>query len=303
MDLRLDLVPPDVVHATKLRILDILGAMLAGSETTLSGRMRRAAAESLDDVASLIGTRERSGLAMAALVNGTSAHVLEFDDSHIETGVHPTSPVLAAALSQAEVLRLPGSRLIEAVLLGNEIACRLACVAPGMFHRHGFHPTGVFGIFGAVAALAHLQGTTARTLGDAFGLAGSMSAALMAAWEDGSESKSLHAGLAASDACQAVTLARHGISGPGVVFEGRFGFFRAHVQDPEYPLRFAAATAGLGQRWEVLNIAAKVYPNGHYIQPFTDAVATLRKQHGLTADQVTEVECAVADYMVPLVCE
>ena len=104
MDLRLDLVPPDVVHATKLRILDILGAMLAGSETTLSGRMRRAAAESLDDVASLIGTRERSGLAMAALVNGTSAHVLEFDDSHIETGVHPTSPVLAAALSQAEVL-------------------------------------------------------------------------------------------------------------------------------------------------------------------------------------------------------
>lgn len=300
---RLGVVPPEVVLATKLRILDILGAMLAGSETALAGKMRRVAAEAGGDAASLVGSRDRAGLAMAALVNGTFAHVLEFDDSHVETGVHPTSPVLAAALPQAELLRLPGGQLIEAVLLGNEIACRLACVAPGMFHRHGFHPTGVFGIFGAVAALARLQGQAPRVLADALGLAGSMSAALMAAWEDGSESKSLHAGLAASDAVQAVALARHGVSGPGIVFEGRFGFFRAHVQDPGHGLHFAAATEALGRRWEVLNIAAKVFPNGHYIQPFTDSAATLRRRHGIAADTVAEVECAVADYMVPLICE
>jgi 2-methylcitrate dehydratase PrpD len=161
----------------------------------------------------------------------------------------------------------------------------------------------VFGIFGAAAALAHLQRRPAAVLANAFGLAGSMSAALMAAWEDGTESKSLHAGLAAQDALQALALAQHGVSGPGVVFEGRFGFFAAHVQDAGYRPRYAAATDALGERWEVLSIAAKVYPNGHYIQPFTDAAETLQRIHGLRAEEVAEVECAVADYMVPLVCE
>ncbi|WP_149538227.1 MmgE/PrpD family protein [Siccirubricoccus phaeus] len=301
--LTLEALPEAARQATKLRILDILGAMLAGSETTLAARVLAAVAENGEGGTTLVGSAARAPLGLAALVNGTTAHVLEYDDSHVETGVHPTSPVLAAALGQAEALHRSGRDLLLAVALGNEVACRLACVAPGMFHRHGFHPTGVFGIFGAVAALASLQRQPAAVHGSALGLAGSMSAALMAAWEDGSESKSLHAGLAAQDALQALALARHGVSGPGVVFEGRFGFFPAHVQAPGYAFRWEAATAALGERWELLSIAAKVYPNGHYIQPFTDAAETLQRRHHLRAEEIAAVECAVADYMVPLVCE
>jgi 2-methylcitrate dehydratase PrpD len=242
-------------------------------------------------------------MSTAALVNGTLAHVLEFDDSHVETGVHPTSPVLAAALPLAALRRVPGRSLIEAVLIGNEVACRLACVAPGMFHRHGFHPTGVFGIFGAVLALARLHALEPHQAAHALGISGSMSAAGMASWEDGSETKSLHAGLAAADAHQAIALARQGVSGPEGVFEGRFGFFRSHVQAPDYALRFEAATQDLGTRWEALRVASKVFPCGHYIQPFVDAAVALRQQHGLEAEQIASVHCAVADYMMPLVCE
>ncbi len=295
--------PAEVVAETKLRILDILGAMLGGTETELAGKVRRAAAAEAGNAATLVGFPDRASPATAALVDGTLAHVLEFDDSHVETGVHPTSPVLAAVLPVAEQLRLSGRRLIEAVLVGNELACRLACVAPGMFHRHGFHPTGVFGLFGAVYALGRLLSLPPRQIADAAGIGGSMSAALMAAWEDGSETKSLHAGLAAAAAHRAAALAQLGISGPEAVFEGRFGFFRSHVQDPGFALRFDAATRGLGERWEAMSIASKVYPCGHYIQPFADAAAALRREHALAAEDIAEVHCAVADYMVPLVCE
>lgn len=296
--------PGDVVLETKLRILDMLGAMLAGCEAGLAAKARSAALDDPGDrTATIVGFGDRVTPESAALVNGVLAHVLEFDDTHVEGAVHPSSPVLASILSLAERHRLPGSRLVEAMLVGNELACRLACVAPGMLHRHGFHPTGVVGAFGGAYALARLTGMTPRQTTDAVGIVGSMSAALMASWEDGADTKSLHAGLAALAANRAVALARHGIGGSGVVFEGRFGFFRSHVQDPGYVLRFDRATEGLGTQWEVMSIASKVYPCGHYIQPFLDAAAALRREHAPAAADIEEVRCAVAEYMVPLICE
>jgi 2-methylcitrate dehydratase PrpD len=296
--------PSEVVSETKLRILDILGAMLGGTETELAAKARRAAAEEPGGGATLVGFGDKAAPETAALVNGILAHVLEFDDTHVEGAVHPSSPVLAAVLPVAEQRRVPGHRLVEAVLIGNELACRLACVAPGMLHRHGFHPTGVIGIFGGAYALGHLLSLAPRQTADAVGIAGSMSAALMASWEDGADTKSLHAGIAAAAANRAVALARHGIGGPGIVFEGRFGFFRSHVQDPDYELRFDEAARDLGVRWEAMNIASKVYPCGHYIQPFLDAAAALRREHALDdAADIAEVRCAVAEYMVPLICE
>ncbi len=296
-------VPPEVLAETRLRILDMLGAMLAGTENVLSAKARRAAAEEGGSGATIIGFGDAATVESASLVNGILAHVLEFDDTHVEGAVHPSSPVLAAILSAAQQRRLPGDRLLLAMLVGNELCCRLSCVAPGMLHRHGFHPTGVVGAFGGTYALARLLGLPPRQMADAVGIVGSMSAALMASWEDGADTKSLHAGLAAAAANRAVALARHGIGGSGVVLEGRFGFFRSHVQDAGYALRFDAATEGLGTRWEAMNVASKVYPCGHYIQPFLDAAAVLIRDHAPDPAEIAEVHCAVADYMVPLICE
>ena len=196
-------------------------------------------------------------MAGAALVNGTSALVLEFDNSHLESALHSSSPVIAAALPVAHVHRCHGSKFIAAVAIGNEMTCRLGLVAPGKFHQNGFHPTGIFGTFGAIYAAARCLRLDPSKTADAIGIGGSLSSALMASWEDGTAAKSLHAGFSALAAVNASFCAKNGISGPRGVFDGRFGFFKAHVQDEGYPFAFDRVIDGLGDDWEALKIAPK----------------------------------------------
>ncbi len=296
--------PPEVMTAAKLRILDITGAMLGGRETELAGQTARAVFVPENGGGSpVVGFAGQTGVASAALLQGTLGCVLEFDDSHVATGIHASTPVVAAALAKARQRDVPGRSLIRAVLLGNELACRLGLVAPGMFHRVGFHPTGVMAGFGATYAIAHVLGLDAARIANAAGIAGSFASGIMASWEDGSAAKSLHAGWAAAAAIQAAAMAQQGVSGPVTVYDGRFGFFRAHVQAPDYPFDFAAAEAGLGTRWESLSIAPRAYPCGHYSQPFIDAALAITRGRAIDPERIAAIECAVADYMIPLICE
>jgi 2-methylcitrate dehydratase PrpD len=125
----------------------------------------------------------------------------------------------------------------------------------------------------------------------------------MASWEDGSAAKSLHAGLSASSAIHAASCAEQGLTGPKGVFDGRFGFYRAHVQDKGYEFAFDRATAALGTIWEVASIAPKAYPCGHYIQPMIDAALELRRQHAFEPNEVRTIRCSMPAYVVPLVAE
>ncbi|WP_454691651.1 MmgE/PrpD family protein [Achromobacter aloeverae] len=297
-------VGPDVIHATKLRILDITGAMLGARDIELVRQVRAAAPDVVAaDAVSVPGFDLRTGVGDTALLLGTMACVLEYDDSHVATGIHATSPVLAAALALGQQLDVSGEALIRAVLVGNELTCRLGLVAPGAFHRVGFHPTGVLGVFGAGYAAASLRSLDAGRIENAIGICGSLSSGIMASWEDGSSAKSLHAGWAAAAGIRAVHLANHGVSGPATVYEGRFGFYRAHVQAPDYVPDLPAATAALGERWEIQNIASRAYPCGHYIQPFIDAALWIVRNHEFDSRDIDHVVCLVADYMAPLICE
>jgi 2-methylcitrate dehydratase PrpD len=296
--------PPDVIHQTKLRILDIVGAMLGGRDTDLIAQVSAATFVPENGVGTpVIGFGKQTGAAHAALLQGTMACVLEYDDSHVATGIHASSPVVAAAIAVGQQKAISGPALIEAVLIGNETACRLGLAAPGAFHRVGFHPTGVIAVFGAGYAVSRLARLKTGQLVNAIGICGSFSSGIMASWEDGTSAKSLHAGWAASSAIQAVQLARHGVSGPATAYEGRFGFYRAHVQTPGYAFDFDACAGQLGERWEVLNIAPRAYPCGHYIQPFIDAALHIVRDHAIAVNEIEEVVCLVADYMVPLICE
>lgn len=298
-------IPPEVVEDGKCRILDILGVMLAGRDTELVAAVRRAVCRETTQgqKASVIGFPGMASLSSAALVNGVTSSMLEFDDSHIETGVHSTGPVSALAIPLAQMLRAPGKQFLLGFLVGSELTCRLARIAPGMFHSNGFHPTAVFGIFGAIYAAARLLSLDTATTVNAVGIGGSMAAGSMASWEDGTSAKSLHVGLAAAAGLQAVDFARAGISGPGVLFEGRFGFFRSHVQAKHYDFRYSALTDGLGSNWELLNVASKSYPTGYVIQPFIEAVRTLTSQQRIVVKDIHHVTCRIADYAIPLVCE
>jgi 2-methylcitrate dehydratase PrpD len=143
----------------------------------------------------------------------------------------------------------------------------------------------------------------AATTADAIGIGGSLSSASMASWEDGSAAKSLHAGFAAVAAINAASCAKHGVSGPRGVFDGRLGFYKAHVQDKSVEFAFPRVTERLGDDWEVLKIAPKAYPCGHYIQPLIDAALALRRAHSITADQIVAISCAMPAHVIPLVAE
>jgi 2-methylcitrate dehydratase PrpD len=296
--------PANVLESTKLRVLDIMGCMIgaAGHPDVLGAKDTAAQAFPGAQTRS-VPFREGASMAGAALVNGTAALVLEFDDSHLESALHSSSPVIAAAIPIAHAHRCTGRQFITAVALGNEMTCRLGMVATGKFHQNGFHPTGIFGTFGAICAAARCLSLDATQTMDAIGIGGSLSSALMASWEDGSAAKSLHAGFSALSAVNAAFCAKNGITGPRGVFDGRFGFFKAHVQDKSYPFAFSRVTDRLGEDWEALKIAPKVYPCAHYIQPLIDAALMLRQQHGIAPDQVVSISCWMPEFVMPLVAE
>jgi len=147
-------------------------------------------------------------------------------------------------------------------------------------HTLGCHPTAVFGVFGGVYALAKLRGLGAPMIADAIGAAGSLSAGLNASFEEGRSTKMMHVGMAATGALRAVALAQAGVSGPRTVFDGRFGWFRSHVQGCE-ALRFDALCRGLGEGWEMPNTASKVSPCAFTMMPHIECALVLREQHGI----------------------
>ncbi len=300
----LDAAPAAVVHNTKLRLLDVLGVMIASSDHQ-SVRAAHAATTDADaggrGAHALMDARQTSP-ASAAFINGVAAAVLEFDDTHVASNIHATCVIAAAALPVAQAGHVSGRALLEAMLVGSEIVCRLGLVTPVRMHEVGFHPTSVYGVFAAAYAVARLRGLSRQQMVDAVGTAASLSSGSIASFEDGTSTKTLHVGFAAAAALRAVALARQGISGPGKVFEGRFGWYRSHVQAAE-SFDFASLTEGLGTRWEVLNIAPKLYPCAYTLMPFIAATLALRAQYGIDPAQVREIRCEIMPRSFRTVCE
>jgi len=302
--LRFEDLPEDVRHTTRLRVLDIIGLSLAGADTPL-GRSTRTAAVTLSPPGpcTIVGTGERVGVTHAALANGTFSQALEYDDTHNESIVHMSSPALAASLAIAETAPVSGADLITAMALGNEISCRAGSVGSGQFHKRGFHPTGLFGAFGAAYLSSRLLGLDADATARAAGICGSLAAGILECWVDGTDTKFLHAGWAAQSGVSSAHLARAGATGAIQVFEGRFGFFASHLQHPDRPPDFARLVDDLGSHWESRNASFKPFPSAHVIHPYIDAVLRLRREHGIRAGDVERIDCPVTQFIVGIVCE
>src|SRR5215813_3519903 len=243
-----DDLPPDVVQATKQRVLDVIGLALAGTVTPFGRSVREAAvAISPGGPARILGTGDAVGVTMAAFANGAFSQALEYDDTHNESIVHMSSPSVAAACAIADTTRVSGRDLIAAVALGNEISCRAGSVSPGQFHRRGFHPSGLFATFGVTYLASRLLGLDVGAMTRAAGICGSFASGILECWVDGTQTKFLHPGWSAQSGIVAAFLARAGTTGPAQVFEGRWGLFASHLQDESVPKDFARLTAGLGE--------------------------------------------------------
>jgi 2-methylcitrate dehydratase PrpD len=301
---RYDDIPTDVIESTKLRVLDVMGLCLAGAETPF-GKATRAAAVEMSPAgpATILGFGDRVAVTSAAFVNGALSQALEFDDTHNESIVHMSSPAVTAALALGEVCTVSGRDLITAIALGNEVSCRVGCVSSGELHKRGFHPTGLFATFGAAYLAGKLLGLDAEALACAAGIAGSFASGLLECWVDGTQTKFLHPGWSAQSGINAAYLARHGVTGPAQVFEGRWGLFASHVQAADAHRDFTRIDAGLGTHWESRNASFKPYPAAHVIHPYITAALRLREKHGARPEDIARVDCPVTAFIVGIVCE
>jgi len=295
-------IPKSVVDDAKLRFLDIIGVSLAASAAPVGEVARRTARRlGAGEEATVIGFGDRVPAASAALANGTMAHALDFDDTHNESVIHVSAPVVTAALAAGQLTKASGKAVLTAAISGAEITCRIGSATPSAFHKRGFHPTGVIGTFGAALIAGKLLGLDARQLQNALGIAGSQAAGILEFFSDGSWAKRLHPGWAAHAGIVASYLATEGFTGPATVFEGRYGLFATHLGPGTYSMD--RIVQGLSEEWICVKTSYKPYPCGHVVHPFVDAILAMYREDGLRANDVEKITCPTAEWMLPIMCE
>lgn len=301
--LHFDDLPAAVVDDCRYRLLDTLGVALAAARLPIGVAVRKAGrALGSGNEATALGEPGKTSAAIAALVNGTLAHAMDFDDTHNESVMHPSAPTVAAALAAAEAIGAGGRELIVGLAIGNELGCRLGLVAPGAFHGVGLHPTSVLGAPAATAAVGRLWRLTPVQIAAGFGISASQASGVLEAYADGTWSKTLHPGWAAHAAIVAARLAQAGFTGPATAFEGRYGLFRAFLPAGT-TLDLDAAINGLGHHWTTLDTAYKLFACAHSIHAFVEGALALRKTHSLESTRIKAVLLAVPEEFVGQIAE
>lgn len=216
--------PNDVRTVAGHCVLDWFACALAGTDEPLAIILREEFADA-DGPCTLVGTSERRPPTVAALINGATSHALDFDDTNLAMGGHPTVPVLPAALAAAEERSASGAALIAALVVGIEIESRLGVAIGSKHYAKGWHVTSTMGVFGAATAAAHLMGLDHEQFGRAMGLAASQASGLKANF--GTMTKPFHAGHAAERGLLSARLAARGFTANPNAFADAQGLVQA----------------------------------------------------------------------------
>ena len=215
--------PAEVVRECKRCVLNYLGVALGACRHEAVAILTDAAREMGGlPQATILGSRLKTSVVQAAMVNGAMSHVLDYDDTDLETVIHPTGPVLSAALPLAEWRGLSGRQLITGFAVGAEVELRVGSAVYPAHYDVGWHITGTAGVFGAAAAAGWLLGLDSDRLSHALGLAGTQASGLREMF--GSMAKCLHVGAAASNGLWSALLAGRGFTASTRVLEARRGF-------------------------------------------------------------------------------
>ena len=283
-------------------LVDGIAVMLSGA-TEESGRLVRGYLREAGGMAqaTVLGASLRAPLRLAAWANGTAGHAMDYDDTQLATDpqsvygllTHPTVPVLAGALAVAEATGAGGAAMLDAYIVGVEVACRIADAIDPRHYRDGFHSTATMGGFGAAAAAARLYACDLDTTLRAFGLAASMSAGLRENF--GTMTKPFHAGRAAENGVFAVQLARMGWTAAKDILEARRGFYSAAAGGFD-----ASKIEGkLGSPYFFVEpgISIKPYPSGSLSHPAQDTLLDLVREHDIAPEQVERIDVGVNSHV------
>ncbi|MCB1745137.1 MAG: MmgE/PrpD family protein, partial [Gammaproteobacteria bacterium] len=248
---------PEVVHEAKRSLLNfVAGALSVADYPEIDATVATLAPYAAGGACGLIGRSERLDPLNAAFVNAVSANLLDFDDTHLQTVIHPSAPVAPPAFALSEVHGCSGQVLLRAFALGAEIECRLGnSVSPGHYAR-GWHITATCGVFGAAVASGCLLGLDVNQMAHALGIAASQSCGLVENLPRAA--KNVAVGNSARNGVLSALFAQRGFEAAPTAIDGRFGWARACGDTP----RLDAISDELGSRWELLANTYKPYPCG-----------------------------------------
>ena len=287
-------IPEKIRHEATRSLLNWLGCAVGGSHhETIEIALAALTPFAGPPQASVLGRGERLDIMHAALVNGISSHVFDFDDTHLKTVIHPSGPVASALLALAEYRPMSGADFLHAFILGVEVECRIGNAVYPSHYDVGWHITGTAGVFGAAAAVGRILGLNAQQMTWALGIAATQAAGLREMF--GSMCKPFHPGRAAQNGMTAAYLAAKNFTSSEQGIEAPRGF--AHVLATAR--NFDAITAGLGQSWEIALNTYKPFACGIVIHPIIDGCVQLRNEYNLEAGEIAGIELKVH----PLVLE
>ena len=279
-------VPDSARTATRRTVANVVGLSVGAAESPAADAAVAAASDlGLRGAARILGRPERLTPAWAALVNGLTAHVEDYDDTYLPCILHPGAPIVPAALAAAELTGASGEDLMAGVVAGIEVASRLGdCLWPSHFDR-GWHVTATTGPVGAACAAGRILGLDAERIRSAIAVAATQAAGHTA--QLGSMTKSFQVGRAAANGLEAALLAEQGFTGPVEPLAGRRGLGALMADGPDW-----VAMADLGARWLVELNALKPYSCGIVSHPVIDAGRELRS-HVTDSGQLAAIELVV----------
>jgi 2-methylcitrate dehydratase PrpD len=248
------------VEQLEILVLDHLACVLRGSFLPWS-RALIDWAKTYDGSgeAVLFGTELRTSALIAGFVNATAAHGLEYDDTHDASLSHPGAAVVATGLAVGTEVGATGKQVLQAIASGYEVTARVGrATGPSVLER-GFHPTALFGGFGAATTAAILHGLDATGLCDTWGLLLSMAGGSMQFSQDprGTVVKRLHGGYGAQHGILAAQLAARGLAGPAQALDGFYGLARLFGSDDRQTDWLVPEP---GDRLAINQISLKPYP-------------------------------------------
>jgi 2-methylcitrate dehydratase PrpD len=287
--------PSGVLHQARRSILNAVGCAVGGSrEPAVETALRALAPFFGKPTAGLLARTERMDPLHAALINGTSTHVFEYDDTLPKNYIHPSPPLVAALFAYASANRVTGRDLVHAFLVGFETEARIGNAVYPAHYDAGWHITSTAGTFGAAAAIGKLSGLTVQQMVWALGLAATQAAGIREMF--GYMAKSFHAGRAAQNGYASAVLAQSNFTAGERSIEGPRGF--AAVTAATYDL--SKITAGLGRDFQILENAYKPYPCGLVVHPTIDGCIDIHRTEKPAADTIAALRVRVAPLVLDL---
>jgi 2-methylcitrate dehydratase PrpD len=289
--------PADAVALGKRCIIDGLGVMLAGSTQEASHILRGyvRSSDAARDATAFGAEAFRTSVASAALLNGTSGHALDWDDTQLATSAdrifglltHPTVPPLAAALAVGERQGASGQDFLEAFLTGFEVECKIAEAIHPSHYKKGFHSSGTIGTFGAMAATARLLGLDRDTVAHALAIAASTASGIRVNF--GTMTKPLHVGRASHNGVVAAELAARGFTGGRDALDPPWGFFQVFSHGDGFDADRIVGKLGHPHTIVWPGVSIKPYPCGVLGHPTMDAMRRLVITHDVAPEQITAI--------------